>query len=344
MKGRCNRPQTGDPLAPIVERVAIRSLVEFNIGPRKIQVPPPLPRRFPQLPMVERLQAELYVNAYCARIDGGGFDEEPDSDGVGSDMLGALSAANASRTMVDSGWMVLEIDPSGVLTVAKRGASRRISFAEVENPTQRQAAQQMQPPALGQVVSITIPRETVEQVGFYFAHGETADSTLEGRPALRIYWNTPAHLAPDIVARLTHSLNERGVPFSLKCPRHAAAYRRFDAVTLFLTKTWLAVAIQPIRDLHRAVRDRLRPDTPLFTRRLGPGLGFAEDPGGSESFGTSRCRLLAEGFWTAFVRGSGGREDVLEQIRSYFLLNGIDAERAYLNPWSIDRYNLELFA
>ena len=78
---------------------------------------------------------------------------------------------------------------------------------------------------------------------------------------------------------------------------------------------------------------------PLFARRLSQGLGFAEDPGTSESFGTARCRLVAEAMWIAFVRGTTGELAIVEEILAHFVLNGIDVAHPHMNPWSVDRYD-----
>jgi hypothetical protein len=62
---------SGDVLAQIGEiaaRVRIRSMTDLDFAGRQIEVPPPLPRRFPLLPMVDCLQSELYQKAYCLPI------------------------------------------------------------------------------------------------------------------------------------------------------------------------------------------------------------------------------------------------------------------------------------
>ena len=77
--------------------------------------------------------------------------------------------------------------------------------------------------------------------------------------------------------------------------------------------------------------EHLRPDTPLFTKQLAPGLGFAEDPGDGGSFGMHRCRLLAEAIW---------REPSIDGIIGAFESNGISIDQPYLNTGSIDQYEL----
>src|SRR5205823_5921908 len=86
--------------------------------------------------------------------------------------------------------------------------------------------------------------------------------------------------------------------------------------------------------IHWAVAQGLRPDVPLFTRRLADGLGFAEDPTGSQSFGQQRCRLVAEALWQSYTRGEVGRETRAAALASAFLRAGLDPLRPHLGPGS----------
>ena len=97
-----------------------------------------------------------------------------------------------------------------------------------------------------------------------------------------------------------------------------------------------------IDDIHRTLGSTLREDAPLFALRLAPGLGFAEDPGTGDSFGMARSRLLAEALWVAFARSAKSAARVMEEIEAYFLQNGIELDRAHLNPWSVDRFEMRL--
>jgi hypothetical protein len=329
---------TEAPLTQVVRLVRILSLQAFNFNGRTVEVLPPLPRRLPALPLIEQLQAELYANAYCIRIEGTDFGSE---EGEDHDMYNALTAANTSRARFDDNWLVIEIDSAGAVSVSKYGVVRRIPPTEIfPDPGVAKHGSAL-PARLGQLVTTLLPREYPEQGGFYFAFGEAVASSLESRPAVRFYWSVPVSAAVRLMAAVTHTLNSKAIPFVFKCPRRSTAYRRFDSGTLFIGKPWVAAAASALPKVYEAVADLLRPDVPLFTRQLRPGLSFAEDPGGNESFGMSRCRLLAEGLWIAFVEGTHGTEASLDVIERHLLQNGIDLSRPYLNPWSVDRYNLD---
>src|SRR5438309_1562909 len=118
---------SGDVLAQIGEiaaRVRIRSMTDLDFAGRQIKVPPPLPGRFPLLPMVDWLQSELYQNAYCLPISEVESAEQTYPPAA-NDMRDALAAANATRTRIDRDWLVTETDPTGAVTVTKRGIVRR---------------------------------------------------------------------------------------------------------------------------------------------------------------------------------------------------------------------------
>ena len=57
--------------------------------------------------------------------------------------------------------------------------------------------------------------------------------------------------------------------------------------------------------------EKLNVRVPAFTKHLAPGLGFAEDPGTiRDSFGTHRCRLLAEGTLRPAIDSKFSMQDI----------------------------------
>src|SRR5204863_5149 len=80
------------------------------------------------------------------------------------------------------------------------------------------------------------------------------------------------------------------VPFRFKCLSYRELYDRFDSAVLFVGRRQWDITSLLVREIYGKVKDRLRPETPLFAKQIAPGLALAEDPGNGESFGTSRCR------------------------------------------------------
>src|SRR6185369_10898498 len=84
--------------------------------------------------------------------------------------------------------------------------------------------------------------------------------------------------------------------------------------------------------IHRTLESRLRPDPPMFTRRLAPGLGLAEDPQNGMSFGQSRCRLVVQGLRDAYDRDEEREPAVAAAFRGL----GLDPLRPWLEAGSQD--------
>lgn len=87
-------------------------------------------------------------------------------------------------------------------------------------------------------------------------------------------------------------------------------------------------------------RSHFRPETPLFTKRLAPGLGLAEEPEiDPKDFGLNRCQVIADALLAVWETGDdspGARwMGILEQ---HFTQHGIDLQRPYLNPNAEDIY------
>ena len=83
-----------------------------------------------------------------------------------------------------------------------------------------------------------------------------------------------------------------------------------------------------VRALAPACRPHLRDEVPAFTRPLAPGVAVGEHlPRLGASFGSTRCRLLAEAIVDAHGLGLDAR---LDTVRRRFEVAGLDLDRPYL--------------
>src|SRR5262249_56861618 len=130
------------------------------------------------------------------------------------------------------------------------------------------------------------------------------------------------------------------VPFRFKCLSYSELYDRYDAGVLFVGRRQWDIAVLLVRELYERVREHLRPETPLFTKRIAPGLALAEDPGNGESFGTSRCRLVAEGLWHAYAPGLQTQAARIQDGTAAFPRPGLAPAPPMLPPASADIYDL----
>ncbi|WP_313537275.1 T3SS effector HopA1 family protein [Sphingomonas sp.] len=153
--------------------------------------------------------------------------------------------------------------------------------------------------------------------GHYFLLGRPVVAANTGRQ-VRFYWNLLPDGAAGLLAMLAARLDRRRLPFQAKVPSTVAGYDRADAGVLYCAAEDVACVIDIVLETQAALATWLRPDLPLFTRALAPGLGFAESPQGGESFGMARSRLLAEGLLQA-RQGTDAIEAMRARLAGYGL-------------------------
>jgi hypothetical protein len=151
---------------------------------------------------------------------------------------------------------------------------------------------------------------------------------------VRFYWHLTAGAAPRYLAVATSTLNSLGIPFRTKVLSDPGSYVRADAGVLYVERPYYAGVAGAVVAIHRAMETMLRPETPMFTKRLAPGLGLAEDPQNRLSFGQSRCQLVARGLWDAHESGTPREVAVAAALRA----RGYDPARPYLERGSADIY------
>lgn len=228
-----------------------------------------------------------------------------------------LSAANRGCGYRDGEWRVLAIDQSHAV-VAKDGLELTVSRSELVDV-------QVGDAVIGTAVALQMPNELLRIApGFYTACGNLPLNTNAQTPLVRLYWHLrPAGAAP-FVAAATRRLNAAHIPFRLKVLNDPNTYSRCDAGVIYLHGS-LALT-----DLAHAVHDELshhlRPNTPVFTEQLAPGLGVAQDPGTTESFGQHRCRMLADGLVQAHEDGRDGADDKMDMVVARFARDGVNLD------------------
>jgi hypothetical protein len=333
-------------LAPSLAR-ALRSLTilspaQYSFAGQTIDVPPPASAPAagglqPQHAMIAALQAQLYGTVYNRHFDGRGV--VPPA--TFTDIADELSRANAGRERWDHGWQVFQTAPNGVIQAHKHGKAQMFypgQYQPLGAAPGAQAAIQN-----GAFVSVYLAKEMrAFQDGFYIVLGEQVQPWYEQVTLVRVYWHVDAPGAETLVRETTRRFNRFQVPFRFKCLSYRELYDRYDAAVLFVGRRQWDITALLIRELYDKVKDRLKPETPLFTKRIAAGLSLAEDPGNGESFGTSRCRLVAEGLWNAYARGLQTEAARIEDVTAAFVRAGIAPDRPWLAPGSVDLYDLHV--
>ena len=326
-----------EELRPILDAIAIVSPAAFFFRGESIAVQPgpvqPLPgvpaHPLPQMPLVRELQSVLYTRCYAQR-----FEDPQPQPAFTSDpaYVQRLSAANHTRPRWEAGWVVYGVGANGQVSVQKGDCQRTVQAGEYLT-----TGPPGMPPQAGSVVTISAPRESaISQPGFYFLFGETLSDVWDEHHLLRFYFHATAEGAPMVIDALSAELNRYQIPYRMKALIEPALYLRTDAIVLYLARRYHQIAVRTILSLPPAVAGRLRPATPLFTLRLMPGIGLAEEPNTGESFGMHRCRLCAEGIVEAWQRGDQSVPGRIAAIASQFSRGGFQIERPHLSPSSSD--------
>jgi hypothetical protein len=275
---------------------------------------------------VAELARWLYDRCYTHSI------LSPEPDDVAADdgeFVSLLAAANQSRAGWEEGWTIDQPLANGRILARKHGAVR--TFVAGEYVSSRGPG--CGPEAEGPVMIFRVSESRTLQTSYYYSFGEAVCPFEETTGMLRFYWNIAATDAPQLMKLATASLNRFQIPFHMKFPAKRSSYGRRDAVVLYVHRWYYRITALVLEPVYANVANCLRPDTPLFTKELAPGLGFAEDPGGS--FGEHRCRILAQCLLQCRTRTV---REKLQAVHQAFRERGLSLAHSWLNPGSSDDY------
>jgi hypothetical protein len=252
------------------------------------------------------------------------------------EFVNELSAANMGSGTRQTGWLVTDV--------------RRFDGGEIELSIRREELTLRAMPAetvwagdglpgIGDEVDLRMPKELPAiSPGFYTVLSDEPYSA-RGRQVVRMYWNLYPWGAKTLVQEITTRLNRAGLPFRLKLVNHPDRYTRCDAAVLYVLEDHLADALPLLAKTCEEVRADLKMPVPALTKWIAPGIGLAEDPPDGDSFGQSRCRLLAEGMVRGWELGTKSIEERFAVVVETFKEAGIDPERPYRNPGSLNDYD-----
>lgn len=247
------------------------------------------------------------------------------------ELVRGLSRSNASTSHWDHGWRVVRLHPGGWADVVKGERVRRLTVAQLlpAGPSGVAPGSEVLLPAPSQALDV--------QPTYYFAFGDVLGCDLDEVALVRLYFHVRADAAPLLLRWLSETMNRYQVPFRMKLPDRPALYQRADAAVLYCARRYAGIVLRLIGGMPEGVRESLSDLPPLFTRPLGPGMGFAEDPWTGESFGMHRSRLVAEAMLALLARGSpSGEAEKWAAMEARFAAEGLSLARPWLNPGSVD--------
>lgn len=283
-----------------------------------------------------QLQMRLYHNFYCpgfARSASAAASRLPPI-GLTAFVRGLSEANSAPREHEE--WCEVREAAPGSVRVLKDGVEFFVSCEACRVPLGAALAP-------GTFVGVRIPTEFLAvSPGFYLVRGAGESPTGEPGEQIRFYWDlTPAGASP-LLSLLTRSLGAAGLPYRLKVLNDEKEFTRADSAVLYVFKLHYQAVAEVLADVYPCIAAHLKAPTPALTKRLAPGLALAEDPGGGESFGLHRCRILAEGIVRAYEQGAQSHEKRLERVLEHVREERIDVDAPYLNAGARDGYTFPM--
>ena len=246
-----------------------------------------------------------------------------------------LAAANSGRGCLDPAWRVVGAE-AGRLIVARDGLRLWVLPETVVHGGPGA-------PSEGSEVSVRLAPDAPNfSPGYYMVLGDHGLDPDSPRLLDRFYVHLRPEGAEELVRRATGRLNGAGLPFRLKVVDDPDGYDRRDTAIFAFQRKDRDRAVPEVLRLRDGIAPFIAPGIPSLTRRVAPGVAFAEDPGGGESFGADRSRLIAEALVTAHEAGLTVPEERLAAVGRRLREAGTSIEAPYLGPDS--RGELDLLA
>ena len=249
------------------------------------------------------------------------------------DFIESLSNANTGTGTWESGWEINKIEKNGQIAVHKHGLTLWVTPHQFISD-----GGDVQVGTKGRIAMVKEFRSLLP--GFYMANG---NSTINQSPILtRIYWNVDVSAAVSLMRCLTTELNNEKVPFQFKILSNPNDYTRIDTGILYMNKRYLGKTRNALKKNYEQIKPFLKSQTPLFAKRLAPGVSLAEDPNNGESFGQHRTRLLAEVLHSLGENNNSTKDEKMKKVSTHFKNSGVDINEPYINSGSTDDYEIIL--
>ena len=253
--------------------------------------------------------------------------------GMDLEFYNRLHDANSGTGHFDPSWLILKQENDNSLIVNKGGLKLHIERDSHLKPTEQSAA-------VGNLVAIRLPKNFVQN-GFYMAVSNAGQS--RSKNVVRIYFNLTSEGAVAMMSNLTQQFNDSDLPFSFKALYNPNEYERYDSGVLYFGKEDYRKVKNILQTVYQHNRSFFKPEIPLFTKHLAPGMGLAEEPNINfshpESFGMNRCQIVANGLLAAYKQGDNSLEARMNAIYQQFSLLDIDLNHPYLNARSENVYS-----
>jgi HopA1 effector protein family len=283
--------------------------------------------------LLYNLQCRLYRDFYCCGFPRHSEQAVKETENWGiTPFSKQLSAANAGSGYCSEGWEISSVNRSQVIVCR---AGLKLWVHPRDCVISRGVS--LQP---GMLVAVRFPKEFLNiSPGFYMAMGNKELLRHPGQIVARLYFNITADGAISFMRKVTSVLDDTEIAFTLKIISDPTQFNRCDSAVLYIYKTDYGIVSELIAGIYPGISRYLKNGEPAFTKRLARGLCLAEDPGENESFGSHRCRVLAEALVRGFERRKESLQERIKIVRQCFEEHDIDFYKPFLTPPYVDDYD-----
>jgi hypothetical protein len=193
----------------------------------------------------------------------------------------------------ETGWRLEEPDDAGPI-ISRNGLHLRVQHGDLLNAS----------PALVLGDSVTLLLRggfTRASPGFFLAASPRPMFLDPGDKVVRWYFNIRHDGAAPLLEAVRRHAVGGDLRFQVKVLSSPPTYIRTDAAVLYTRRSDQCAAAAIAGLIHRSVAPYLSDATPMFARRMAPGIGLAEDPSSEDSFGMWWCRHLARAVLHSFL-------------------------------------------
>jgi hypothetical protein len=290
-----------------------------------------------------------YNSSFCGLLSNSLTNNSVNMENIdGDDLLGVdidfyekIHTGNRGHGHFDNGWVITEKHSAQLLSVSKNELTLKVDPSKhLREPVADR---------LGQEVEVLMPKNLLQN-GFYMAvsnsglHSDASLSSGQDLQTVRIYFNISDRGAVNLMSNLTHLLNQSSIYFTFKVLYNPENYVRRDAGVLYIRKIDFHQCRSLLSEIVQESQEHLKPETPLFTKKIASGVGVAEEPSqhftDKESFGSNRCQIVANALVASWGSAHDSLSHRMDTIAQHFALVDLDLEHPYLNPKSEDIYFL----
>lgn len=205
-----------------------------------------------------------------------------------------LTARCAGRTTFEPGFTVTRRVAGGAF-VETAGISLWVPQPRALRPSNAR---------VGTAVAVALPCIREAAIAGFFTIVSRAGRLDPAAPHLKFYVNATPAGAVALLGGLLEAPSLRTARFEAKVTNDPAHFGRTDTLLLYVTPKHAGRVAAFLRRFARATPRALNSGTPPMTFPLARGVAIAESPAHhAESFGSHRCRLVAEGLLTARAEG-----------------------------------------